>query len=103
MEDLFNVSSCAGTSTDVTSPSRPATVCGGLDGQGHIGYAAQTGLEPFGTDVFTAPGGNGFMPPIHHPDALPEAPLVVVFPAIGLFLLGGFWVVRRRRDRVIIQ
>ncbi len=106
MEDLFDVSSCTGTSTDVslTFPAS-ATVCGGLDGQGHIGYAAQTGLEPFGTDVFTAPGGNGFMPPIptNPGEGLPEAPLVVVFPAIGLFLLGGFWVVRRRRDRVIIQ
>ena len=30
------------------------TVCGGLDGQGHIGYAAQAGLASFGPDVFTA-------------------------------------------------
>src|SRR6202042_2417395 len=30
------------------------TVCGGLDGQGHIGYAAQAGLGDFGPDVFTA-------------------------------------------------
>ena len=30
------------------------TVCGGLDGQGHIGYAAQAGLKDFGPDVFTA-------------------------------------------------
>ncbi len=30
------------------------TVCGGLDGQGHIGYAAQAGLADFGPDVFTA-------------------------------------------------
>ncbi len=36
MEDLFGVAS--------TSP--------GLDGLGHIGYAAQVGLQPFGTDVF---------------------------------------------------
>jgi hypothetical protein len=41
MEDLFGVAS--------TSP--------GLDGMGHIGYAAQPGLAPFGTDVFNnAPG-----------------------------------------------
>jgi len=62
MEDLFDVSSCVGTSTDVTLPA--GTVCGGLDGQGHIGYAAQVGLTAFGSDVFTAPTGNGFMPPI---------------------------------------
>ena len=43
MEDLFNVGS--------RSP--------GLDGLGHIGYAAQPGLAPFGTDVFTNPNGPG--------------------------------------------
>jgi hypothetical protein len=30
----------------------------GLDGAGHIGYAAQPGLAPFGTDVFTNPTGK---------------------------------------------
>jgi hypothetical protein len=45
MEDLFSV---AGHSR-------------GLDGQGHIGYAAQAGLAPFGRDVFTNPSG-----PPHH-------------------------------------
>jgi hypothetical protein len=42
MEDLFNVGAA--------SP--------GLDGQGHIGYAAQPGLAPFGPDVFTCPSGD---------------------------------------------
>ena len=37
MEDLFGVAS--------SSP--------GLDGLGHLGYASQPGLAPFGTDVFT--------------------------------------------------
>ena len=41
MEDLFSV---AGHSP-------------GLDGDGHIGYAAQPGLAPFGRDVFTKPAG----------------------------------------------
>jgi hypothetical protein len=41
MEDLFDVKSA--------SP--------GLDGKGHIGYAAQPGLAPFGPDVFTNPKG----------------------------------------------
>ena len=41
MEDLFSV----------------ATHSKGLDGQGHIGYAAQRGLAPFGRDVFTKPQG----------------------------------------------
>ncbi|MGO9898711.1 MAG: alkaline phosphatase family protein [Solirubrobacteraceae bacterium] len=42
MEDLFNVAS--------SSP--------GLDGEGHIGYAAQPGLAPFGRDVFTNAQGH---------------------------------------------
>jgi hypothetical protein len=41
MEDLFEVAKA--------SP--------GLDGEGHIGYAAQPGLVPFGPDVFTNPAG----------------------------------------------
>ena len=41
MEDLFSVAKA--------SP--------GLDGDGHIGYAAQPGLAPFGPDVFTNPRG----------------------------------------------
>jgi hypothetical protein len=31
----------------------------GIDGDGHIGYAAQSGLAPFGTDVFTNTFGFG--------------------------------------------
>ena len=42
MEDLFGVAS--------TAP--------GLDGLGHIGYAAQPGLAPFGPDVFNDAGGG---------------------------------------------
>ena len=42
MEDLFNVG----------RDSR------GLDGAGHIGYAAQPGLAPFGRDVFNFPQGH---------------------------------------------
>jgi Phosphoesterase family len=44
MEDLFSVKHA--------SP--------GLDLQGHIGYAAQPGLAPFGRDVFTNAGGSGY-------------------------------------------
>jgi hypothetical protein len=43
MEDLFQV----------------GTASPGLDGHGHIGYAAQPGLAPFGADVFNSPGGPG--------------------------------------------
>jgi Phosphoesterase family len=42
MEDLFGVAR--------SSP--------GLDGDGHLGYAAQPGLAPFGRDVFNDPHGE---------------------------------------------
>ncbi|HEX5194807.1 MAG TPA: alkaline phosphatase family protein [Solirubrobacteraceae bacterium] len=42
MEDLFRV-------------SRHSK---GIDGKGHLGYAAQPGLAPFGRDVFTDPSGK---------------------------------------------
>jgi hypothetical protein len=43
MEDLFSVRQAAP----------------GLDGRGHLGYAAQPGLAPFGSDVFNNPRGHG--------------------------------------------
>jgi len=43
MEDIFSVRAA--------SP--------GLDGQGHLGYAAQPGLAPFGEDVFNNQPGHG--------------------------------------------
>jgi hypothetical protein len=98
MEDLFDVSSCAGTSTDITLPA--GTVCGGLDGIGHIGYAAQVGLQPFGADVFSAPSGNGWQPTAP-PNALPEAPLAVGLPACGIVLLGGLLFMSRRRRKAL--
>jgi hypothetical protein len=49
LEDLFLTGRpCTNTTLVVGS------VCGGLDGAGHIGYAAQAGLADFGPDVFTA-------------------------------------------------
>jgi hypothetical protein len=98
MEDLFDVSSCAATSTNITLPA--GTVCGGLDGLGHIGYAAQVNLAAFGSDVFSAPSGNGFqqIQQIRPANALPESPLVILLPAIGgIMLVSGLLVLRRRR------
>ena len=40
------------------SSSREAGQNNGLDGFGHIGYAAQIGLNPFGRDVFNNPAGQ---------------------------------------------
>lgn len=48
MEDIFGVAQ----GTDRT-PLAVGSVSGGLDGAGHLGYAAQAGLKPFGLDVFT--------------------------------------------------
>ncbi len=98
MEDLFNVSSCHGTATDVTLLA--GTVCGGLDGLGHLGYAAQTNLADFGADVFSAPTGNGWQPTAP-PNALPESPLAVALPACGIVLLGGLLFMSRRRRRAL--
>jgi hypothetical protein len=103
MEDLFDVSSCVGTSTDVTLTATNTTVCGGLDGQGHIGYAAQVGLTPFGSDVFTAAAtGDGFLPPIpiNPGEGTPEAPLAIAIPAFGLLIMVAYVVRRRRKGAV---
>jgi hypothetical protein len=48
MEDIFQVSDGKGA-----APLTAGTVSGGLDGLGHLGFAAQAGLAPFGPDVFT--------------------------------------------------
>ena len=53
MEDLFQVSR-----GHDHAPLPAGTVSGGLDGHGHLGYAAQPGLRVFGPDVFTNPGGG---------------------------------------------
>ncbi|MFL5830871.1 MAG: alkaline phosphatase family protein [Solirubrobacteraceae bacterium] len=43
----------------------------GLDGLGHIGYAAQRGLAPFGRDVFNRPGGRP-VPRASHDGGIPS-------------------------------
>lgn len=48
MEDVFQVSK-----GHDRSALTAGTVSGGLDNSGHLGFAAQDGLRPFGTDVFT--------------------------------------------------
>ncbi|MCH8626404.1 alkaline phosphatase family protein [Arsenicicoccus piscis] len=49
MEDIFSVSS-----GQAYEPLTAGTISGGLDKLGHLGFAAQSGLMPFGRDVFTA-------------------------------------------------
>lgn len=58
MEDIFQV---AKGNSYAALPA--GTVSGGLDHQGHLGFAAQSGLAPFGTDVFNNAGnGHGRSP-----------------------------------------
>ena len=52
MEDLFSVSN----GHDYAKLTA-GTVSGGLDGKGHLGFAAQAGLTTFGKDVFNNPRG----------------------------------------------
>jgi hypothetical protein len=52
IEDIFSTSKGAGNSA-APGYTGPINVSTGVDGAGHLGYAAQPGLAPFGTDVFT--------------------------------------------------
>jgi hypothetical protein len=54
MEDLLLTGQSCSEPSNLDTPLAAGTVCGGLDGHGHIGYAAQPGLASFGPDVFTA-------------------------------------------------
>jgi hypothetical protein len=54
LEDLFLTGKTCTEPNNADTPLVAGSVCGGLDGQGHLGYAAQAGLASFGPDVFTA-------------------------------------------------
>jgi hypothetical protein len=54
LEDLLLTGQSCTEPNNADTPLVAGTVCGGLDGKGHIGYAAQSGLAAFGPDVFTA-------------------------------------------------
>ena len=48
LEDLLLTGQSCTNPSNADTPLAAGTVCGGLDGQGHIGYAAQAGLATFG-------------------------------------------------------
>jgi hypothetical protein len=73
------------------------TVAGGLDGLGHLGFAAQSDLTPFGPDVFNNPAGNTPNPVLGPPASTPEAPLAIGLPLVGVAVAGSFIALRRRR------
>jgi hypothetical protein len=54
MEDLLLTGQSCTEPSNVDTPLVAGSACGGLDGKGHLGYAAQAGLASFGPDVFTA-------------------------------------------------
>jgi hypothetical protein len=54
LEDLLLTGATCTEPSNVDTPMVAGTLCGGLDGGGHLGYAAQAGLATFGPDVFTA-------------------------------------------------
>ena len=83
---------------------------GGLDGQGHVGFAAQPGLRDFGQDVFNNPRGYGQAGGSTHLTALTvpngtspgspwtRIPLAAGTPIAGLMVAAGYvWYLRRRR------
>ena len=63
----------------------------GIDGLGHLGYAAQPGLRPFGTDVFT--NTKAYVKKGVASGAAAEAGVSVV----GVVLTGGVLLAARRR------
>jgi hypothetical protein len=92
MEDIFGVAS------GHDHAKLPAgSVSGGLDGKGHLGYAGQPGLAPFGRDVFTNPNGSGHRG--HDSSAL--VPLIPASTGLGFAGLAALGIVvwsRRRRE-----
>ena len=105
MEDLFNV-----RKGHDRAKLEAGTVSGGLDGKGHLGYAAQPGLRPFGRDVFSHPVGYGqaasltslTVPGTGTPGASwtqapwTRAALSTAAPLLALTALGGYLLYRRR-------
>ena len=105
MEDIFGVAQ----GHDHT-PLTAGTVSGGLDGQGHIGFAAQPGLGDFGPDVFNHASGYGQAGSSNDLTSLtvpngtsPGSPwarmtLAAGTPIAALMLAAGdVWYLRRRR------
>ncbi len=92
MEDIYQVGNGNATTPLTGAGTGTAgSISQGLDGLGHLGYAATTGLAGYGADVFTNPAGTTANP------TLPEVPLTLGLPVVALVAAGGVLVVRRRR------
>jgi hypothetical protein len=94
MEDVFAVSN-----GNDTTPLPAGTVSGGLDGKGHLGFAAQPGLAPFGPDVFTNPNGiGGGSSSSASPGGFPVGPFASGLGVAAIALAGlALWSRRSRR------
>ena len=103
MEDIFGVAG----GHDHT-PLLAGTGVRGLDGQGHLGFAAQPGLRAFGQDVFNCPSGSGQGGGNRLTSlTIPNGPgsgspwmrmsLAVGTPVLALLVAGGYaWYLRRQ-------
>jgi hypothetical protein len=98
MEDLLLTGASCTEPSNADTPLAAGTVCGGLDGAGHIGYAAQPGLASFGPDVFTNPLGTTTVNP-----GLPETDLALLLPLSGLLIVGLYFGIRRRQTRKALE
>jgi hypothetical protein len=74
MEDLLLTGRSCTNPSNADSPLAAGTVCGGLDGEGHLGYAAQPGLASFGAEVFTAESFYAVHVPQGHRHPQPRDP-----------------------------
>lgn len=83
MEDIFQVSQAVGSAGDVALPA--GSVAGGIDGLGHLGFAAQAGLMPFGTDIFNNTGNEST--PTHPGGPVVPSGGAVTRPSAGLWAM----------------
>ncbi|MGN6326556.1 hypothetical protein [Pseudolysinimonas sp.] len=94
MEDVFQVSNGS-----AKSALAAGSVSGGLDGQGHLGFAAQAGLAPFGTDVFNNAAVTAAAAPTLPPTGVETAAVVGMAGSAVLLVAGGVTLVLLRRRR----
>jgi hypothetical protein len=100
MEDIFQVSK------GNDHKALPAgTVSGGLDGLGHIGYAAQTRLAPFGKDVFNNPKGTASTRAADKTGRSALLPVVPASSGLAAAALAGLGMLLwyRRQQRVAVR
>jgi hypothetical protein len=89
LEDLLLTGKSCTNPSNADTPLAAGTLCGGLDGQGHIGYAAQAGLASFGPDVFTAEHFSAITGPLGYATVSGSGPTALYCPAHVFLGQGG--------------